>query len=115
MPTETHRVQDGGSTTTLKRTTPQEVGAFSQAGTSASVTDVQNNDLESTTRAKLGAWRRAGGVPPEAFGASKQVWGEMTGEERVVWSDAWGTPRCMRRSDPSNPGGSVGGSYRGIR
>lgn len=76
---------------------------------------MQSNDLESRTRARLEAWRRRGGVPPEALGASADVWDEMTREERAVWSDAWGIPRCMRRSSPSNPGGSVGGSYSGIR
>jgi hypothetical protein len=60
-------------------------------------------------------WRIGRGVPTEALGASRVVWRLMPTRERDLWCDAWGVPRRSRTADPSNPGGSVGGSYAGLR
>ena len=39
----------------------------------------------------------------------------MIGSERTDYIDVRGPLRCLRLTDPSNPGGSVGGSDAGIR
>jgi len=64
----------------------------------------------------LARWRtRPHHIPPESLGGRAIVWERMTDAERAAWHEAWGTPRWLASIAASNPGGSVGGSYTGIR
>ena len=80
------------------------------------MTDERDNEPSvETAIARLAEWRRRGGIPPEAFGSRVVLWRQLTSAERAVWQDAWGVPRFVRSTNPTNPGGSVGGSYGNVR